>query len=174
MKFETGRWDDLQCHFQMNPDPSDENPARFRIARFQTALLRWYDDNRRDLPWRKTRDPYRIWVSEIMLQQTRVAAVLGHYRLFLKRFPNVRALAAASENSVLAAWSGLGYYRRARMMRECAQHIVAEHRCRFPRSSKSFRPYPESAATPPPPSPASLSPNQLQFWTATSNEYCSA
>ncbi len=109
---------------------------------FKTALLRWYDDNRRDLPWRKTRDPYRIWVSEIMLQQTRVAAVLGHYRLFLKRFPNVRALAAASESSVLAAWSGLGYYRRARMMRECAQHIVAEHRCRFPRSSKELQTLP--------------------------------
>src|SRR5258705_6537431 len=91
-----------------------------RLA-FQRTLLRWYDQNRRDLPWRKTRDPYRIWISEIMLQQTRVAAVLEHYRLFLERFPDVRALAVADESAVLAAWSGLGYYRRAPLMRLCAQ-----------------------------------------------------
>src|SRR5438874_8908528 len=111
----------------MNPDPPSEILLDFALPDFQTALLRWYDDKRRDLPWRRTRSPYRIWISEIMLQQTRVAAVLEHYRLFLKRFPNVRALAAASESSVLAAWSGLGYYRRARMMRECAQKIVLQH-----------------------------------------------
>src|SRR5258708_20899201 len=104
-------------------------PALKKLTAFRQALLRWYDHNRRDLPLRKTRDPYRIWVSEIMLQQTRVAAVLGHYRLFLKRFPNVRAFAAASENSVLAAWTGLVSYRRARIIRECAQHIVPEHPC---------------------------------------------
>jgi len=91
------------------------------LSTFRRALLRWYDANHRDLPWRKTRDPYRIWISEIMLQQTRVAAVLEHYRLLLERFPDVRALAAAPESAVLAAWSGLGYYRRARMMRQCAQ-----------------------------------------------------
>ena len=84
-----------------------------RVAAFRRALLRWYDHHRRDLPWRKTRDPYRIWLSEIMLQQTRVAAVLDHYRIFLERFPSVEALAAAAEDAVLAAWSGLGYYRRA-------------------------------------------------------------
>jgi A/G-specific adenine glycosylase len=120
-------------------------PGIFRdsaLTDFQGALLHWYDRNRRDLPWRRTRDPYRIWISEIMLQQTRVAAVLEHYGLFLKRFPNVRVLAAATESSVLAAWSGLGYYRRARMLRECAQKIVAQHRGRFPRSSETLQTLP--------------------------------
>jgi len=105
------------------------------IGRFRRALLRWYDQHRRDLPWRETRDPYRIWLSEIMLQQTRVAAVLDHYRIFLERFPNVQALAAASEEAVLAAWSGLGYYRRARMLRQAAQRIAEQHGGCFPRNS---------------------------------------
>src|SRR5882762_3374081 len=124
--------------------PSEVNAAVSAkdLVRVRRALLRWYDEHRRDLPWRETGDPYRIWLSEIMLQQTRVAAVLDHYRIFLERFPNVQALAAASEDAVLAAWSGLGYYRRARMLRECAQHIVAEHRCRFPRSSKELQTLP--------------------------------
>src|SRR5271169_6791778 len=78
------------------------------VAAFRRALLRWYDANRRELPWRASHDPYRVWISEIMLQQTRVAAVLEHYRIFLERFPNVEALAAAAEDKVLAAWSGLG------------------------------------------------------------------
>src|SRR6267142_1935858 len=93
--------------------PSGVNPAVSPkdLVGVRRALLRWYDKHRRDLPWRKTRDPYRIWLSEIMLQQTRVAAVLDHYRIFLDRFPNVQTLAAASEDAVLAAWSGLGYYR---------------------------------------------------------------
>src|SRR5258705_7411209 len=112
-----------------------------RLA-FQRTLLLWYDQNHRDLPWRRTRDPYRIWISEIMLQQTRVAAVLEHYRLFLKRFPNVRTLAASSESSVLAAWSGLGYYRRARMMRHCAEKIVANHRSCFPQTSGALQTLP--------------------------------
>lgn len=112
------------------------------LSALQRALLLWYDQNRRDLPWRKTRDPYRIWVSEIMLQQTRVAAVLEHYRLFLKRFPNVRALATVPEAAVLAAWSGLGYYRRARMLRQCAQQIVEDHHGRFPRTSDALQTLP--------------------------------
>jgi A/G-specific adenine glycosylase len=102
---------------------------------FRHTLLRWYEAHRRDLPWRKTRDPYRVWLSEIMLQQTRVAAVLEHYRIFLERFPGIKALAAASESDVLAAWSGLGYYRRARMLRQCAQLIVERHAGSFPRNS---------------------------------------
>ena len=97
------------------------------LGRFRRALLRWYDQHRRSLPWRETRDPYRIWLSEIMLQQTRVAAVLEHYRIFLERFPNVQALAASSEDTVLATWSGLGYYRRARMLHHCAQELVQKH-----------------------------------------------
>jgi A/G-specific adenine glycosylase len=105
---------------------------------FHRALLAWYDRHRRDLPWRKNRDPYRIWLSEIMLQQTRVAAVLEHYRLFLKRFPNVRALAAASEDAVVAAWSGLGYYRRARRLHQCAKQVVEQPGGRFPNNSKAL------------------------------------
>ena len=81
--------------------------------KFRRLLLRWYDRQRRDLPWRGQTDPYRILVSEIMLQQTRVAAVKERYKEFLQRFPNVAWLARAREQSVLAAWSGLGYYRRA-------------------------------------------------------------
>jgi A/G-specific adenine glycosylase len=108
------------------------------LAALRRALLDWYDRHRRDLPWRETHDPYRIWLSEIMLQQTRVAAVLEHYRFFLERFPNVPALAAASEDDVLAAWSGLGYYRRARMMHRCAQELVRENDGRFPQSSEAL------------------------------------
>ncbi len=105
------------------------------LANFRSSLLEWYDENRRDLPWRQTRDPYCIWLSEIMLQQTRVAAVLAHYRTFLQRFPDIHALADASEDSVLAAWSGLGYYRRARMLHQCAKDIVQRHAGVFPQSS---------------------------------------
>src|SRR5262249_6605948 len=109
---------------------------------FRSALLSWYDENRRDLPWRKTRDPYRVWISEIMLQQTRVAAVLEHYRLFLERFPDIHALASSTESQVLAAWSGLGYYRRVRMMRVCAQRLAEEHAGAFPASSEELKTLP--------------------------------
>jgi A/G-specific adenine glycosylase len=86
--------------------------------------VRWYRRHRRDLPWRATRDPYAIWVSEIMLQQTRVATAVPYYVRFLERFPDVRALARASEEAVLSAWSGLGYYRRARALHAAAKTIV--------------------------------------------------
>jgi A/G-specific adenine glycosylase len=105
---------------------------------FPRRLLRWYDANRRDLPWRKTRDPYRVWLSEIMLQQTRVNAVLDHYRRFLERFPNLEALAAAPLASVLAAWSGLGYYRRARMLHQAAENVVQTKGAQFPSTSKEL------------------------------------
>jgi A/G-specific adenine glycosylase len=108
------------------------------LVHVRRALLRWYDQHRRDLPWRKTRDPYRIWLSEIMLQQTRVAAVLDHYRIFLERFPNIQALAAASEEAVLAAWSGLGYYRRARMLHQAAQQITKKQGGCFPQNSEAL------------------------------------
>lgn len=93
----------------------------------RSALLAWYAVHRRDLPWRRTRDPYRIWVSEVMLQQTRVAAAIEHYQQFIKAFPDVGALAAAAEAEVLAIWSGLGYYRRARMLHQAARVVVADH-----------------------------------------------
>ncbi len=110
--------------------------------RWRQRLLTWYDHNRRDLPWRRDRDPYRVWISEIMLQQTRVSAVLEHYRRFLQRFPNVQKLAAAREPAVLAAWSGLGYYRRARMMHAAAKVIVKEHGGRFPETIPELRALP--------------------------------
>ncbi len=100
--------------------------------RARGALLAWFDTHKRDLPWRRTRDPYAIWVSEIMLQQTRVAAVLEHYRRWMERFPSVAALAEASEPEVLAAWSGLGYYRRARMLHRAAQAVVSASTLRPP------------------------------------------
>ena len=108
--------------------------------KFQRLLLRWYDLHKRDLPWRREGDPYRIWVSEIMLQQTRVNAVLEHYRRFLERFPRVESLAKARESSVLAAWSGLGYYRRARMLHMAAKKVVKEYEGRFPTTSETLRP----------------------------------
>ncbi|MGC2110292.1 MAG: A/G-specific adenine glycosylase [Candidatus Korobacteraceae bacterium] len=108
------------------------------VARFRKSLLRWYDQQRRDLPWRRDRDPYRVWVSEIMLQQTRVAAVLDHYARFLKRFPTVQSLAAARETSVLALWSGLGYYHRARRMHQAAKIIVRERAGIFPHTAEDW------------------------------------
>jgi A/G-specific adenine glycosylase len=101
-------------------------------SRFSKRLLAWYRRHRRSLPWRETRDPYRIWVSEIMLQQTRVTAVIPYYERFLKRFPTVEALAKAPEGELLECWSGLGYYRRARQMQQAAGRIVAEHAGVFP------------------------------------------
>ncbi len=101
-------------------------------ALFSTGLLSWYDKHARFLPWRQDHDPYRVWLSEIMLQQTRVAAVIDHYHEFLRRFPTLEKLAAARESSVLAAWTGLGYYRRARMLHAAAKVIVREHAGKFP------------------------------------------
>lgn len=123
----------------MNPHQLSE--ARTRSA-FRAKLLRWYDRNRRDLPWRQTKDPYRIWVSEIMLQQTRVGAVLDHYRRWFERFPTVEALARAGEQSVLAAWSGLGYYRRARNLHAAAKVVVSERGGKFPETAESLRDLP--------------------------------
>jgi A/G-specific adenine glycosylase len=113
---------------------ASERGARER-SRFQSALLGWYDANRRSLPWRRTRQPYRVWVSEIMLQQTRVAAVIEHYKRFIQQFPTVDSLSRAREQQVLAAWSGLGYYRRARMLHRAAKLIVKKHHGRVPGSS---------------------------------------
>lgn len=106
------------------------------------ALLAWFDEHKRDLPWRRTNDPYAIWVSEIMLQQTRVAAVLDHYGRWMQRFPTVVALAAVDETDVLALWSGLGYYRRARMLHRAAQAVVAEHGGSLPRTAAALRSLP--------------------------------
>jgi A/G-specific adenine glycosylase len=98
-----------------------------KMTRMRRSLLDWYERSRRDLPWRRSNDPYAIWVSEVMLQQTRVAVVIERFLAFLERFPTIVSLAAAPEQEVLALWSGLGYYRRARMLHKAAQ-FVAEHR----------------------------------------------
>jgi len=108
---------------------------------FRQRLLTWYGGSARDLPWRRTRDPYAIWVSEIMLQQTRVQAVIPYYERFLAKFPDVRNLAAASESDLLAAWAGLGYYSRARNLKACAD-LVALRRGRFPETEAGLRELP--------------------------------
>lgn len=105
------------------------------LLQFRTRLIRWYDQSRRRLPWRGETDPYRILVSEIMLQQTRVAVVEARYSVFLRQFPTVERLARAREASVLAAWSGLGYYRRARSLHAAAKQSA---RAGFPRSSAAL------------------------------------
>ena len=102
-------------------------------ATFSVRLLRWFDRHgRHDLPWQQPRTAYRVWLSEIMLQQTQVATVIPYYRRFLKRFPFLRALADAKLDDVLVLWSGLGYYARARNLHQAAQIVMAEHRGRFP------------------------------------------
>jgi A/G-specific adenine glycosylase len=113
----------------LKPDPAD--------------LLAWYDRHRRKLPWRalpgETADPYRVWLSEIMLQQTTVAAVAPYYARFLERFPTVQALAEAPSEAVMQAWAGLGYYSRARNLHACAQAVVERHGGRFPASEAALR-----------------------------------
>jgi len=104
------------------------------LSEFRKQLLGWFRQFQRDLPWRRTKDPYRIWLSEIMLQQTRVAAVIPYYERFLERFPDVRALAEAPPDEVLRLWSGLGYYSRGRNLQRAAQLVVARHNGVFPRT----------------------------------------
>jgi A/G-specific adenine glycosylase len=132
------------------------------LRKLRGSLLAWYEANRRDLPWRRDADPYRvggpqlpvvgncgaardpypIWVSEIMLQQTRVAAVLDHYARWMQRFPTIHELAKAREQSVLALWSGLGYYHRARRMHQAAKVITRERNGEFPRTAEAWREFP--------------------------------
>jgi A/G-specific adenine glycosylase len=125
----------------MNPDKTKSQSA-VSEEMFRTQLLAWYDEHARDLPWRETRDPYRVWLSEIMLQQTRVAAVIAHYHEFLRRFPTVEKLARAREASVLAAWSGLGYYRRARLLHAAAKLVVRQRDGKFPQTVEELRELP--------------------------------
>jgi A/G-specific adenine glycosylase len=112
-------------------------------SRFAAPLIAWQRTHgRHTLPWQQTTDPYRVWLSEIMLQQTQVATVLGYYDRFLTRFPHVRALAEASQDDVLALWSGLGYYSRARNMHACAKAVVERFGGEFPRSSELLQSLP--------------------------------
>jgi len=107
-------------------------------ALLRRRLLGWYRRSRRDLPWRRTRDPYRIWVSEMMLQQTQVATAVPFYQRFVERFPDIGSLAAAGIDDVLAAWAGLGYYRRARHLHAAAGIVVREHGGRVPSDPEAF------------------------------------
>jgi A/G-specific adenine glycosylase len=117
--------------------PLELNPPAFR-----RRLMSWYRAHARELPWRGISDPYKTWVSEVMLQQTRVEAVIEHYNDFLRRFPTLLALALATEEEVLAAWSGLGYYRRARMLHKAAQFITSERGGTLPHTATELRTLP--------------------------------
>lgn len=116
-----------------------EGPSPAEAKKFRALLLAWFGEHKRDLPWRAIREPYLVWVSEIMLQQTRVKTVLGHYERFTSRFPTLVSLALARQDDVLAAWSGLGYYQRARMLYNTARLILREHGGMFPQSAEALR-----------------------------------
>ena len=113
-----------------------------RRSELRTALLAWYRAHRRDLPWRRTRDPYAIWISEAMLQQTRVETVIPYWERFLARFPDVEALATADADDVIACWAGLGYYSRARNLHRAAQIVVERHAGRLPADVELLRELP--------------------------------
>ena len=129
--------------------------------------MAWYRAQARTLPWRGSSDPYHIWVSEIMLQQTRVAAVIDHYNEFVRRFPTLVSLALAAEQDVLAAWSGLGYYRRARMLHKAAQFIVLEREGRLPAARPSCARCRGLASIPLRRLPALPLARRLPWWMAT-------
>ena len=105
---------------------------------FSKTILRWYSENKRTLPWRKTKDPYRIWLSEILLQQTRVAQGLPYYEKFIEHYPTVNDLAAASEEEVLKLWQGLGYYSRARNLHATAKIVATDFNGEFPNTYKGL------------------------------------
>ncbi len=122
--------------------PQQERSAATGARRIAKSLEGWYRRAKRDLPWRRSRDPYRVWISEIMLQQTTVRAVIPYYGRFLGAFPNVRALARAALPRVLAAWSGLGYYRRARHLHAAARRVVRMYGGHLPREDAALRDLP--------------------------------
>ncbi|NLD42329.1 MAG: A/G-specific adenine glycosylase, partial [Chloroflexi bacterium] len=124
-------------------DPIPDRQPLGRQARpIQEALLAWYAAERRDLPWRRTSDPYSIWVSEVMLQQTQVATVIPYYQRFLSAFPTVCALAAADLDRMLALWAGLGYYARARHLHAAARLVMERHGGEVPGDPAAFRALP--------------------------------
>jgi A/G-specific adenine glycosylase len=117
------------------------NASSYAVS-LRRSLLYWYRENGRDLPWRRTKDPYAVLVSEFMLQQTQVATVIPYYNEWMRRFPDFAALATASESEVLHAWQGLGYYARARNLRATARVIIEKHQGRFPQSLIAIRALP--------------------------------
>ncbi len=134
--FDSGTADDDLMQQTSSPD------AKLDAALFRRRLMSWYRSHARELPWRGVSDPYRTWLSEVMLQQTRVGAVIEHYGNFLRRFPTMLALALASEAEVLATWSGLGYYRRARMLHKTAQFLTRERGGILPGTAVELRTLP--------------------------------
>jgi A/G-specific adenine glycosylase len=123
----------------------DEESSFFTASQRQTLrrrLLTWYAAHKRDLPWRRSRDPYRVWLSEIMLQQTQVATVKDYFHRFTRAFPDVHSLAAAEESEVLRLWEGLGYYRRARQLHVAAKKVVAEYGGKFPDEAEELQQLP--------------------------------
>ncbi len=112
------------------------------LNQLPALLLPWYEKKKRDLPWRKDKDPYHVWLSEIMLQQTRVEAVVGYYRRFLSALPTIRSLAETDEETLLKLWEGLGYYNRARNLQKAAQVIVQQHGGTFPKTYDAIRALP--------------------------------
>lgn len=124
------------------PSPSPAGVNEQTIAEIQTALLEWFAIAQRDLPWRRTTDPYAVWVSEMMLQQTQVATVIPYYLSWMERFPTVEALAAAGEHDVLHAWQGLGYYSRARNLLRGAREVVRHYNGRVPADPDQLRKLP--------------------------------
>jgi A/G-specific adenine glycosylase len=119
-------------------EPVQTNPLGDMVS----PLLAWYDENARVLPWRRDLNPYRVWVSEIMLQQTRVEAVIPYYHRFLRQFPDIQSLAEADEEKLLKLWEGLGYYRRAKNLHKAAQEIMENHGGRFPKEYRDIRALP--------------------------------
>lgn len=109
------------------------------IQAFRETLLAWYDQEKRDLPWRQTKDPYKIWVSEIMLQQTQVNTVIPYYERFIEALPNIQALAEAEEETLLNLWQGLGYYSRVRNMQTAAQQVMGEYDGQLPKTAEALR-----------------------------------
>lgn len=129
-----GLTDDRSCATPLTPPPQSPFPT--------PLLLSWYDANHRTLPWRGTRDPYRVWISEVMCQQTRVTTVLGYYERWMERFPDVRALADSEEDEVFVIWQGLGYYSRARNVLLAARTIVGDFDGDFPANAAGLRALP--------------------------------
>lgn len=130
----------LMVRTPLSPNDGQLPPGQYPL--FRRALLRWYGARKRTLPWRDSTDPYRVWISEIMLQQTTVKAVIPYYQRFLDAFPTVESLAAAPLDAVLARWSGLGYYSRARNLHRAAREVAERHGGAFPRDMEAARALP--------------------------------
>jgi len=112
------------------------------MVSLREALLRWFAENARPLPWRESYDPYQVWLSEIMLQQTQMERAVGYFQRFVARFPDMASLAAASEEEVLKLWEGLGYYSRAKNLLACARRVVAAHGGVLPGDPKALQALP--------------------------------